>query len=161
MGRYKLWGVPRENPAFLSGLHDMSRQIVKDYEKTTATWKGDKPGFQSLVSLQQPGPTLVVDASGGSEKGVKKWNWLDKGTSVRYAILSPDWISKTTPRFIGSGFGRGRVVFMLKKGSKFARPGIKAREWTEEITKVWTPKFKRRMELAMRDAAKKSGNKMP
>jgi hypothetical protein len=140
---------------FLTGLHDVERQVIADYKKTTATWKGDRPAFQSAISLKQPGPTLVVDASGGNEKGVKKWNWLDKGTRVRYATMSADWQSKTTPRFIGSGAGRGRMLFVSKK---HPRPGIKAREWTEEITKVFTPKFKRRMEQAMRDAARKSGH---
>lgn len=140
---------------FLTGINDMKKDIKADYAKTTETWKGEKPKFDAAASLQAPGPTLVVDASGGSEKGVKKWNWLDKGTKVRYATMSPDWRSKTRVRWIGSSTGRGKMLFVNKRKP---RPGIKARRWTEELTKRWVPRFKRRMEQAMRDAARKSGH---
>jgi hypothetical protein len=140
---------------FLTGLHDMEREIIKDYEKTTETWQSDKPKFAAAISLKQPGPTLIVDASGGDQKGVKKWFWLDKGTKVRRAVMSPDFEPKTRNRFIGSGKGKGHMVFVSKK---ISRPGIKAREWTPEITKKWTPRFKKRMEEAMRTAAQKSGH---
>jgi hypothetical protein len=140
---------------FLTGLHDIEKPIVKDHNKTTDTWKGEKPEFKSAISLKQPGPTLVVEPSGGSPEGVKKWNWLNKGTKVRYAVMSPDFRPKTRTRFIGSGAGRGKMLFVSKK---HPMPGIKAREWTEEITRIWMPKFKRRMEQAMQDAARKSGH---
>lgn len=142
---------------FLTGLHSMERDIVKDYNKTTETWQSDRPKFAAAISLKQPGPTLVVDASGGDPKGVKKWYWLDKGTKVRHAVMSPDFEPKTRHRFIGSEKGKGRMVFVSKK---INLPGIKAREWTQEITKKWTPRFKKRMEQAMRDAAQKSGHSM-
>ncbi len=139
----------------LTGLHDMEGQVKKDFKKTIETWQGDKPKFDSAISLKQPGPTLIVDASGGPEKGVKKWNWLNKGTPVRRALMSKDWKSKTRPGLIGSGAGRGRMLFVSRK---LKRPGIKARGWTAALEKKWAPKFRKRMEEAMRIATKKCGH---
>jgi hypothetical protein len=139
---------------FLSAVHDMERQIIREFNKTTDTWQGEKPTFKALISLQNPGPTIVVGPS-GSTKGAQKWEWLDKGTRVRYATMSPDWISKTTPNVVGSRAGRGRMLFVNKN---IPHPGIEARNWDKIIGKQFAPRFKRRMEEAMRTATKKSGH---
>ena len=122
--------------------------IKAGYDKTEATWK-EKAVFDKSVTDR---PGAIVGRYATSNKIVR---FLDEGTKVRYATLSADWISKTTPRFIGSGFGRGRVLFINKKQP---RPGIKARHWTDEIRKIVTPLFKAEARAAYERAARKSGH---
>jgi len=137
----------------LNELRKAGRHMRRDYEQTTRTWKGAKPSFEFLISLTGGGPTLVIEVTGG--KGADKWFWLDEGTAVRYATMSPDWRSKTSPGSLRSVSGRGTMLFVSKK---HPRPGIEARGWTKIVVRVWTPRFKRRMESAMVRAAKKSGH---
>ena len=147
---------------FLTALHKMEREIKKDYAKTTATWKAEKPKFDSAISLQG-GPTLIVDA-GGEGLGVKKWNWTDQGTK-RHIIKArkkprlffmKGGTPKTTPGFIGSNAGSKGTSPRSPK--QVMHPGTKPRKWTDAITKKWNPKFKRQMEDAMKIAAHKSGH---
>lgn len=73
--------------------------------------------------------------------------YLNSGTSVRRAVLSKDWRSKTVPRELKSGAGAGRVVVV---GKKIERPGIKAREWTSVVSDQLRPQFEKDMgELAV------------
>jgi endonuclease YncB( thermonuclease family) len=148
---------------FLTGLHQMESEVKKDYKKTVATWKADKPEFQSAISLKE-GPTMIVDAGGTNEKGVKKWRWIDEGT--RPHIIRPKrpgyplrfkvgGSPKSRVRFIGSDTGKAGNKQVYAK--QVRHPGTKAREWTEVITKKWEPKFKKRMEEAMQIATRKSG----
>ena len=131
----------------------------KELNKTTATWKGERPKMESLFGLSK-GDATVVTGPTGSDKAVNKWVWLNDGTKIRWALMSNDWRSKTTPRRFKSGRGRGRVVvagkrYMLRHGIP-PRPGIKAREWTVLLTKRRKRPFTRRMIKAMQRAAKKA-----
>lgn len=139
---------------FLTALKDMERQIVREFQKTTQTWQGDKPTFEGELEISNDGLALLVGPTGNT-KGAQKWQWLDEGTKVRYATMSQDWVSKTKPGVIPSGAGKGRLLFVSKK---HPRPGIEKRGWTVMITKLYKSRFKRRMEQAMRDAKKKSGS---
>lgn len=139
----------------LNQMRKTGRAIQRDYKRTTQTWEGAKPNFGLLISLAGDGPTILVEAQGG--KGADKWNWLDKGTAVRYATMSSNWRSKTTPNTLRSVRGRGVMLFVSKK---HPRPGIKARNWTVIIVRMWTPRFKRDMEDALRRAVRKSGHRI-
>jgi len=136
---------------FLNEMRKAGTAVRRDYKKTTQTWHGDKPRFEQLVSLSGGGPTLVIEVTGGH--GADKWFWLDRGTKVRYATMSMNFRAKTRPGVLSSSGGRGGVLYVNRKRP---RPGIKARKWTIIIVRMWTPRFKRRMEGAMRRAAKKS-----
>lgn len=138
----------------LNAMRKTGTKIRADFRKTTATWKGDAPDFEEVISLTAPGPTLVVGPT-GSDHGAAKWRWLDEGTAVRYATMSPDWASKTTPKVIGSGSGAGKVLYVKKDQP---RDGIEAREWTVVITEKWRKPFKADQEQALSRARKKSGH---
>lgn len=139
----------------LNELRKTGTAVKRDFERTTRTWKGDKPKFESAVSLSRAdgGPTLLVEPTGG--KGAKKWGWLDKGTKVRYATMTSNFSPKTRPGSLDSGAGRGGVAFINKKRP---RPGIKARGWSVLITNSWRRPMKQRMQKALARAAKKSGH---
>jgi hypothetical protein len=136
----------------LNELRKQGRAIKKDFERTTRTWDGDKPEFLMLISLTNGGPTLVIEPNG---PGSDKWGWLNEGTDVRYATMTPDFQAKTSPRVIDSRRGRGGLLFVNKNRP---RPGIKARQWTQVIARKWKRPFKKAMEGAMIRGVKKTGH---
>ena len=138
----------------LNAMRKTGTKIRRDYNKTTATWKGETPDFEETISLTAPGPTLVVGPA-GSQHGADKWRWLDEGTAVRYATMSPDFSRKTTPNVVGSSSGSGGVIYVRKDRPM---PGIEARNWTKILIQLWTEPFKRDQEEALKSARKKSGH---
>lgn len=120
----------------------------KVLDQTTASWTGDKPKFDSLISLSG-GAAQVLTGPTGNTMGIKKWNWLNEGTRVRYATMSKNWRSKTSPGSFRSGAGRGRMLFVSRRRP---RPGIQARDWTGKLTKQRRQPFTNRMIQAMRQA---------
>lgn len=150
---------------FNRAQREMAKEIKKDYVLTVRTWEHEKPKFETTTSIQGVGPTLAVTASGGPEKGVKKWMWIDEGTKrhrikpkkAKYLRFTVPSSPKTQPRVIGSGTGSkgNKVIFMGKKG--VMHPGTKPRKWTEIITQKWKPIYTARMNEAIRAAAKQSG----
>lgn len=108
------------NAHILNALRRTEKKMLKDYEKTTATWT-NKPTFDSKVTY-----------AGGVAK-VKVWTddviygYIDRGTPVRYAKMTDDFVPKTVPGWIGSQQGAGGVWWISKK---HPLPGIEARGFT-------------------------------
>jgi hypothetical protein len=118
------------------------RRLLK---KTTKSWKGEKPDFETTVSISPP--VLKSDTvPTGPEHGVSKWWWLERGTSIRWAVMSRGWRSKTRRAILSSGKGRGRVVIAGKRAMRkrgiAPRPGIKARNWRAEVVRLRFRKYK-------------------
>jgi len=134
-------------------FRDVGAKAVRRYDKTVETWEGDKPAFKVHVSYVS-WLWLKVELE-GPEQGIKKWNWLNKGTRVRRALMSPDWQSKTAPNDYQSGTGQGKVVFISKD---LELPGIKARRWSKMADKEFRPEFKQKVQAATNEAAKRSGH---
>ena len=139
--------------AILTHMHIMERETKKEYEKTWSTWNS-KPTAETLISLQDPGPTMVAGV-GGDGAAAQHWRYVNEGTSVRHAVMSSDWKSKTVPNVIGSFAGQGEVVFISKK---INLPGIKARNFDKLIQEKMTPIFKDEMEQALRDGRDDCGH---
>ncbi len=123
-------------------------RIIDDlYSKTYRTWKS-KPGFQITNATNRQ----KISVRTGSNDD--KMFWLDDGTRVRWALMSPDWVSKTRPRAIGSRGGSGRVIIagkraMIARGIG-PRPGIKARQFTREIVVRRQKPYTKAMTRALR-----------
>jgi hypothetical protein len=142
----------------LNALRAEGREVVKEHEKTVATWQNERPKFEFLIGLSGGNASVLVGPT-GDDKGVQKWNWLNQGTRIRWALMSRDWQSKTTPRFVGAGRGQGRVLIagrraMMARGIP-ARPGIIAREWTVLIQERRKDKFRSRLIDALQRARAK------
>ena len=121
----------------LNELRKEGRKAVKEFEKTTATWTGDKPTFKALIGLTTEAATVVV-GPGGSAEGAQKWIWLDEGTKPHPIV------AKNAPNLVfrsGSGFtpkttvgkftsraGANTGSFVKKK--RVNHPGIEPRNWT-------------------------------
>jgi uncharacterized protein YeaO (DUF488 family) len=126
--------------------------IRRDFARTTKTWQGDKPEFRKETKRQRGGLRLTIFMVG---EGIDIWNYLDRGTSVRYATMSPDFQAKTAPRVVDSRRGSGRRLFVDKSRP---RPGIKAREWRIVLTETWEPELNDRLEAAFERGVKKTGH---
>jgi hypothetical protein len=89
----------------------------------------------------------------------KIYAYVDGGTEKRYALMSDDWESKTTPGVLEPGEGQG-IVELYGEGFKKVfgdnpRPGIVARDFSKQIYDIENPMFRRDMYNASRRAARR------
>lgn len=143
--------IPKKN---LPTKHELNRAIRNAHEtagrageimveRTTATWdtaprvkaetKGRGGDYVTILKLTPEGEALI-------------WHWLNEGTDVRYALMSPDFVAKTVPGRLDSGSGAGGVLMI---DMRHPRPGIEARNWTDEIAKVMGETLVRETEKEM------------
>lgn len=146
----------------LNDVRKVGTGIKADFEKTTATWK-TQVKFEVQVSLAG-GPQAEVFTTN------KIYGYVDKGTEPhvilpkRKKALSFVWGGpgsyrpKTRPGVIGSSGGGATGDRVAFKG--VLHPGTKPRNFSKEIQKLWTPRFKRAMEASMSKVAKVSGHAM-
>lgn len=126
------------------GVQEEGEKEQKEYEKTTRTWR-NKPEHEMSMSQTK----AEIKATNLTDDRI--YFFIHEGTRVRYAVLSKDWQSKTTPGIINSRAGRGKVLFVSKK---HPRPGIEARGWTDIIIRNRKGPFKTAMQRRMNDIAK-------
>ncbi len=133
---------------FRKAAEELRSAMLDDFERTTATWE-HKVKWESKVEV------------GASVGGIKVavfttdpiYKFIDKGTRVRYAVMSKDFKAKTEPNVILSTPGKGRRLFVSKK---HPRPGIKARNFTKIIKRTQEKEFRKTVENAMRRFARRA-----
>jgi len=123
------------------------RDIKKEYEKTTSTWK------HHVTFNIRPHTTGRVRWYVEVWASNRIYWFVHEGINVMYAVLSHDWVPKTQPRVLRSGKGRGRVV-KITPGKP--QPNYDPREFTEKIIEVRQPAFQKRMEHATAVGARKA-----
>lgn len=112
----------------------------EDFEKTAATFSPkNKPEFKTKVTKTIKGYRVFTGVESNWSRGKKankndKYMFLTRGTSVRYATMSPDFRAKTTKGVIASGAGGGKRN-PLYVSTANPQPGIEAREFEETIVK--------------------------
>src|SRR3990167_4148700 len=121
----------------LNALIAEGKAIKGELEKTTATWVDHHPRFDAQVRFAKGFVFVAVTTD------EKIWGYLNRGTGIRWALMSSGWVSKTTPGVISSGAGAGFVEVkgqgaMTKLGIP-PRPGIEARRWTIVVRKDRQP----------------------
>lgn len=149
-----------------------SKDMKKDLEKVTQTWKGEKPVMEAeakIGTLIGPFPGFPKDFTASArpkkndEMGYKKFLWLDEGTKASYAIMTPNFKPKTKKGQLKSWVGKGGPI-MSKSGRVVLRKkpgrGIPARKFTLALRKKWEKPFNTRLEAAMKRAAKASGHSL-
>lgn len=148
---------PIKEETFLKAMSILAKQQAKfsdtQFGLTYKIWE-HKPNFLQSVEEKRNqiiGSTLT---SGDGSKD-NPYPFVTRGTSVRFATMTPDFSPKSTPRVIGSKGGRGGVAYIDKRRP---RPGIQAREFEPEIAEREQPKFIRRGQAALDRAAKRSGH---
>ena len=151
--KLKIDGISRE---ILFALQKEGREQKRLLNKTTAGFTGEKPGFESDIDLSKGGDAIVLTGPTGA--GAEKWEYLNGGTRVRYALMSSDYQAGTKPGSLAGGRKRGRAVLIGRRA--FARrglrprPGIQAREWTKLVTNMRKKPFTQAITKAMKAGAK-------
>lgn len=138
---------------FTEAMERVIDRANKEFAKTYATWK-NKPEFEQSVEADN---NKVIGSTLTSGEGLREnpYPFVTKGTKVRYATMTPDFAAKTQPRVIGSGGGRGGLLYVNKNRP---RPGIEAREFEEEIEKIIKPVVGKEAQIAVDNIASKSGH---
>lgn len=130
-----------------AALDSAATRVKRDLKDITGTWH-HSVNFQ--VTLRIAGE----DASARITTDDDVFHFLNKGTKVRYALMSPDWRSKTKPGRMRSGSGGGRLILVSKRKpwrrsrKRWPRPGIKARGWMRDIQRSNTKKFQAEASIA-------------
>ena len=146
----------------LNAIRKVGRATRREFEATIKNWK-HKVKFEMMISLKD-GPTALVTTDDEIYRYVDEgtrahdiWAGSYTGKSRKKVLAFPSSSTpKTRPGSLKSGPGhRGKAdVF-----TPYVRhPGTKARNFSGQIKKKMTPRFKREMERAMVKAAKKSGH---
>ena len=135
----KIKAIKPKNKNFLS---DIAKQVSRDLIKVAdIAASGIQSDFQATVVTWNTKPEFVI-IKDGANRIIQTTNeiyfYIDKGTKVRYAIMSKDFLAKSQPRVLGSRIGRGGVVFISKK---HPMPGIEARQFDEVISQKWQPLY--------------------
>jgi hypothetical protein len=104
-----------------NAVMEMAQEVKADFEKTVETWD-EKPEF--VVEKTASGAKVYTTD--------KVYRFLDKGTSVRRAVMPKGYRRKSMPGVIGSFQGNrdGTKIFVSKK---ITLPGIQPRKWSEMI----------------------------
>lgn len=145
--------------ALLNGMRRMGTKIKQDFEKTVATWK-KKPKFEVMVSLTQPGPTVVVDTND------EIYRYVSEGTKPHIILpkrakalaFKGTYTAKTVPGIIDARSGGASGADVFSQG--VLHPGTQPRRFQKVIADKWRAPFKREMEKVMREVARDSGHEM-
>jgi len=139
--------------AYISrGIDSETKEFERLFRNVSDGFDNEKVDYGR--SVNRKGNDLV----GETKTDNKVMSYLNYGTDQRWALMSDDWISKTTPHQLSAGGGGGRVVLrgqraMMEHGLQ-ARPGIEAREWDKEVVKVREKPFKDKIQEAITKAIK-------
>jgi hypothetical protein len=117
---------------------------IPQFEKTVRTWT-HQPRFTPL--RRQRGWAVEVDP-------VYPYQFVNRGTRVRRALMSRDWSSKTKPNVIASYKGSGRMLFVSRR---LALPGIKARNFQDIILRRVQAKAANTIREALKEASYGAG----
>jgi hypothetical protein len=110
--------------ALVKGVGNTAKYAQDQFKLTTKTWEEHHPAFSKVINTSAYEITFEVGTSD------LIYFFLARGTRVRRAALSRNWISKTAPNWVGSGPGMGQVTSISRR---YNYPGIEARNWDDEI----------------------------
>lgn len=143
---------------FVTQMGNTVKAIGRDFGRTVQTWD-DKPTWthdikRTTITLIGRWVTIADSARPADANII--YRFITRGTSIRYATMTKDFVPKTQFRVLDSGPGHPGLLYVSKRRP---RPGIKGRQWEEMIGEIHLPRFKRAMEKAMADGARQSGHK--
>lgn len=150
-------------PGMYDALEKEAKAAANDLELefmlSTATWN-HQVKFEKLAQVGPNSVQILVDTDDEIYKyvneGTKAHDILPKTASVLAfpSVFRPK--SQPNKQTSGPGFSGGPTRFSMG----VHHPGTKARHFDKVIMKRFEPKYRRRMELAMTNAAKASGHEM-
>lgn len=153
-GRVTYIQLTSNSPRLSAYLRNVARQLPQVLDEAVHQSALDGLGmWQSVEATWTTKSEFVIQHEGTGRWGIKtddpRVKWLDKGTSVRYALMSKDWRSKTKPGYITSYQGAGHMVFVSRK---HPRPGITARQFSRIIHERAQAPTANRLRAALKQA---------
>lgn len=143
--------------------------VLKDINKTTKSWKGEKPSYSSKIKQSKRQVYLFLILLRGSKKAINKWNWLERGTpkhtiSARRApmlVFQTGYVAGSAPYKQGS---QRLISRNASRSGGYARrpsvehPGIKARGWRKIMADKHRKKFAASLVVAITYGIRRSGH---
>ena len=131
----------------VNAARESNRVIKAQFERTTRTWRR-RPPFTSTIVNQ---PNQVVGDTGTDSE---IYGYINDGTSIRYAVMTPDFTSKTRPGNIDASRGSGGFSHF---NFRQPRPGIEARRFDHTIARLVRPDIERILERELDRVVRESG----
>jgi len=81
---------------------------------------------------------------GGQVTYQQLFNWLNDGTSVNYAFMPEDFSNETFPNTLHTqsvAYNRAMIFVNKKLAEKQNKPGLQARNWTEQLYQKYPPSY--------------------
>lgn len=136
---------------------EVKPDVLDAFEATVKTWT-TKVNFKAGVFVGGDEISVTVFPSG--EPGARIWGYLNDGTRAHYVAprkaralrFRTGYTAKTAPGLVGSGPGGGSGGFAFSRGHMVS--GIQARKWTQKIAQGARRDYRRKIENALRRAAK-------
>ena len=134
---------------FVRAMGQITDAFDHDFQLTTQTWN-TQVAFTKRTTVS---PSSVIG------KVVTKndiYKFVTRGTQIRYAAMTPDFLPKTIPGVIGSFTGRGGFDHL-----DFAnpRPGIRARRFEETLRDKYKKSVATKFQVAVNRAVDRTGHK--
>ena len=138
-------------------LNAMRRSGTKDKElarKTTEHWK-KQPNWVTDISIGKDNVAILTYIEDAEARQI--WNWINEGTKrhpitpvrANYLRFNSNFKSQSKPNMLRTSRGYSGPPVAYRKA--VMHPGIKARNWSIEITKLRYKPFKEEMNKALSD----------
>ena len=140
----------------LNEMRKVGQEIKRDFDQTTATWEG-RPEFEVVLAYKHGAEVFVWTDD-------EIYKYVSEGTEEHIILpvnakalrFREGFIPKTRPGTLISVAGAQFGTTVMVAG--VIHPGTKPREFAQQVKRKWERPFKRRMEQAMKRAAKASGH---
>lgn len=136
---------------WLNVLKKYEKLILADYYRTVETWENHHPVFDSKISYAGGEPALLVFTQDPIYRDI------DEGTSIRYDVMTEDFVPKTKARVLRSFKGQGGYAYTDHKNP---RPGIEPRYFSDTITRKYEDKIVVELRRALRQGVETGRNKL-
>lgn len=107
---------------------------AQQMERTAVNFRVVAPRFVAQTDVDDNG---VFVGPADTPSGMI-WFYLDRGTLVRYAVMTPDYQPGTSPGSFATSVAQGQTAFV---DTSRPLPGIEPRRWSEMIANNLGPRF--------------------
>ena len=140
---------------FEKEMKKFNTKVRANFMTSVQTWD-HKPVFEKEIETVG-GWSSLVKVIGTVSTTDDVYGYINNGTSVRYATMTPNFKAKTKPGRLSAGAGAGGVSYVLRSRP---RPGIQARKFDETIAKLRQKDLELAFKAAVDAAVVASGHKI-
>jgi len=147
--------LPKKAMGIITTSRELRAAMKQETAEIESLFKQVSDGFdETHVSYNKNVSVIGDDLIGKTFTDNEIMAHLNFGTHTRWAVMSSDWASKTSPGNLSSGSGQGRAVVRGRRAMQARgiqpRPGITARAWDKEVVKRRRVPFRKNMQEAIK-----------